>query len=301
MIILSKLTEVFNEMNIYTFLVIETIVKQHLMKTPIFLVLLISVLVVSSCSSTKTVQKDNDTTLKKEVPVVSQETNKESENNQLFYFSNDKLRQLEINGKIVSTVDGSKQSASTSVLVKERDSIGMTIFGPFGILVGQLMASPANFMFYNAFGNEVIEGEPSSANINSVTGMPISFDDIMTLLRGEVPFGMKGYQKVRTLESGETLYSFKDQTQTHFVTTGVNGKDISQYQRKNNDGELLFHIRYANYKNVNNISVATESTLQIPKMKTSISFVADEVFINEPFQSKLTFPVPSGVKRKKLN
>lgn len=271
------------------------------MKTPTFLLIILFVLVISSCSSTKTVQKDMDTTQKKEVPVNTQEGKKDSETSQLFYFSKEKLRQLEIKGKIVSTVDGSKQSASTSVLVKERDSIGMTIFGPFGILVGQLMASPSNFMFYNAFGNELIEGEPSSANINSVTGMPISFDDIMTLLRGEVPFGMKGYQKVKQLESGETLYSYKDQLQTHFVTTSSNGVDISQYQRKNNDGELLFHIRYANYKNVNSISVATESTLQIPKMKTSISFVADEVFINEPFQSKLSFPIPSGVKRKKLN
>lgn len=271
------------------------------MKAPTFLLLLLTLLVITSCSSTKTAQKESNTTAKKEVPVNTQEVKKDGEAEKLFYFSKENLRQLEINGKIVSTVDGSKQSASTSVLVKERDSIGMTIFGPFGILVGQLMASPSNFIFYNAFGNELIEGEPSSANINSVTGMPISFDDIMTLLRGEVPFGLKGYQKVKTLESGENLFSYKDQMQTHFVTTVANSNDISQYQRKNNDGELLFHIRYTNYKNVNNVSVATESTLQIPKMKTSISFVADEVFINEPFQSKLSFSIPSGVKRKKLN
>lgn len=271
------------------------------MKILTFLFLLFAVLVISSCSSTKTVQKDSETTTKKETAVVTEKETKESSTEQLFYFSKDNLRQLEINGKIVSTVDGSKQSASSSVLVKERDSIGMTIFGPFGILVGQLMATQSNFMFYNAFGNEVIEGEPSSANINSVTGMPISFNDIMTLLRGEVPFGTNGYKKVKTLESGEVLYAYKDQIQTHFVTTSTNSNTISQYQRKAIDGELLFHIRYNNYKNVNNVSIAMESILQIPKMKTSISFVADEVFINEPFQSKLSFSIPSGVKRKKLN
>jgi len=270
------------------------------MKILSFLFLPFAVLVISSCSSTKTVQKDSEATTKKETAVVTEKETNEIPTEQLFYFSNDNLRQLEINGKIVSTVDGSKQSASSSVLVKERDSIGMTIFGPFGILVGQLMATQSNFTFYNAFGNEVIEGEPSSANINSVTGMPISFNDIMTLLRGEVPFGTIGYKKVKTLESGETLYSYKDQMQ-HFVTTSVNSNTISQYQRKAIDGELLFHIRYNNYKNVNNVSIATESILQIPKMKTSISFVADEVFINEPFQSKLSFSIPSGVKRKKLN
>lgn len=268
------------------------------MKIIISSIILVGVLFISSCSSSKTVQKETVKTTPSTTEVFSDTI--ETLAAHQFYFSNNNLKQLEINGKVVSTVDGSKQSAATNVLVKERDSIGMTIFGPFGILVGQLMATNSNFTFFNAFGNEVIEGEPSSANINSVTGMPISFDDIMTLLRGEVPFGSKGYEKVKTLESGEVLYLYKDQQVTHFVTTPQDSKNISQYQRKSNDGELLFHIRYGNYKKINNVSISTESTLQIPSLKTSISFVADEVFVNEPFQSKLSFSIPSGVKRKKL-
>lgn len=265
------------------------------MKIVAFSIFLVSILLINSCGSTKTVQKNKETT----TISVNKDT-LETLSSQLYYFSNDDLKQLEINGKVVSSVDGAKQSAATTILVRERDSIGMTIFGPFGILVGQLMATNSNFTFYNAFGNEVIEGDPSSANINSVTGMPISFDDIMTLLRGEVPFGSKGYEKVKTMESGEILYLYKDQQLTHFVTISQNSNNISQYQRKTNDGELLFHIRYGNYKTINNVSISTESTLQIPSMKTSISFVADEVFVNEPFQSKLSFSIPSGVKRKKL-
>jgi hypothetical protein len=265
------------------------------MKIVALSIFLVSILLINSCGSTKTVQKNKETT----TISVNKDT-LETLSSQLYYFSNDDLKQLEINGKVVSSVGGAKQSAATTILVRERDSIGMTIFGPFGILVGQLMATNSNFTFYNAFGNEVIEGDPSSANINSVTGMPISFDDIMTLLRGEVPFGSKGYEKVKTLESGEILYLYKDQQLTHFVTKSQNSNTISQYQRKTNNGELLFHIRYGNYKTINNVSISTESTLQIPSMKTSISFVADEVFVNEPFQSKLSFSFPSGVKRKKL-
>ncbi len=286
-------------MNSYSFFSHYSSFTVNISMKTLFLVLILALSFgFFSCSSTKSVQN-------KTVPTKDQETVllKTEEKNLLTlqYFDNSSLKQLELNGKVISSVDGSKQTASTTVLVKDRDSLGMSIFGPFGILVGQLMASSSNFVFYNAFGNEAVDGIPSAENINSVTGMPISFNDILTLLRGEVPFGEKGYTKVKKLEIGETLFSYAEVNQTHFVTTSPNTDYISQYQRKSNDGELLFHIRYNNYKIFNNLSIATESILQIPKLKTSISFIAEEVFVNQPFQSKLGFTIPSGVKRKTLN
>ncbi|HYF02879.1 MAG TPA: DUF4292 domain-containing protein, partial [Patescibacteria group bacterium] len=94
---------------------------------------------------------------------------------------------LDMATQLTASISGSTNSANANIIIGGRDSLSMTVRGPLGIVIGKLYSNPQYFLFYNALGNEVLEGAPRAESIAKATQMALSYNDIMYLMRGEIP------------------------------------------------------------------------------------------------------------------
>ncbi len=76
---------------------------------------------------------------------------------------------LDMATNLTASINGSVNSASANIYVGGTDSVSMLVRGPLGITVGKLYANPQYFMFYNAFGSELLEGIPRAESIEKAT------------------------------------------------------------------------------------------------------------------------------------
>lgn len=247
-------------------------------------------LIVSACASTRTSEQ---------VVPASREYIEE----QLQRRSNE-LVSLHADGSLWSAAGGTSNQVQFSYDLYRTDSLLMTLYGPFGILVGKLQADPSSFSFFDALNNEIYEGQASRKNFERILNIPLSQREMALLLRGEPLQPLAEFELAEaptdSLNINSTtvvLIRRRDGIAERLIFSLTEGA-IVEYARKNASSETIMLVRYSNFETVETLRLAQKVTFQFPKAEISVNLQSSSVSANVPGK-KYSFVLPRGVKRNR--
>jgi len=96
----------------------------------------------------------------------------------------EKVRSMTGSGTISVETPEMAQSGSFELFLRKPDSVLVKIEGPFGISVGSILITRQEFVFYNSLENQLITGPVTSANLNRILRIKLTFDELLTLFTG---------------------------------------------------------------------------------------------------------------------
>lgn len=209
------------------------------------------------------------------------------------------LNALRAEGNLAVEVDGKKQQAQFVGSLYKRDSLLLTVTGPFNIAVAKVGSTPDFMNYYDALANTVYQGVPSPKNFQTRLGVPLSHNDIACFLRGEVPGGFTGFTAEPAASDSEDVFVRVRDSVTERVVYSHRAENITSFKRTNKNGEILVHTRFSNFTTSDNISIPQDAFVLFPAIKATFSVQCRNVEANLKDQ-KYSFLPPLEAKRRKL-
>jgi hypothetical protein len=212
------------------------------------------------------------------------------------------LRSYTVEADVVATIDQTTLQGSAKISLFERDSIAMSATGPFGIPVSKMWASPKYMMYWDMMQSQAYEGNPENPKMKEQLPIPISANEIVSLLRAELPFNNESYKLLKTdTEKKILLYSYDASTDyVDFIQVSMDDATLLTYQRKSRSNEVLFNVNYSDYKPHKEIQFPMVISLQFPKRKTTTKFAITSIDINGKLPV-FKFTIPKSVKKTVLD
>ena len=209
------------------------------------------------------------------------------------------LNALRAEGSLAVEVDGKKQQAQFVGSLYKRDSLLLTVTGPFNIAVAKVGSTPDFMNYYDALANTVYQGIPSPKNFQTRLGVPLSHNDIACFLRGEAPGGFTGFTAEPATSDSEDVFVRVRDSVTERVVYSHRAENIISFKRTNKNVEILVHTRFSNFTTSDNISIPQDAFVLFPAIKATFSVQCRNVEANLKDQ-KYSFLPPLEAKRRKL-
>lgn len=151
---------------------------------------------------------------------------------------------------------------SYECLINQLNEIEINLYGPFGIFVGKLYADSNEFQFYNAFEDKFIIGKPTEENLLKISGINISLQNLISILRNEILYPEEQYTEINSNNNLIINRMISSKRFADFYTLN-NFKLLQDYQRKDSLNNIVFKInyqydkpyRYKDYLFANNINI----------------------------------------------
>lgn len=215
---------------------------------------------------------------------------------------NNKIKTIEYEGELISMFPDLNQKLQFKLLMAQRDSISLEIYGPLSIIVGRLFAYPDYFLFYNVLQFQAFEGKPDAKNFNSVINVPLSYKDFVSYLRGEPSQSYETF----ILDSSYTgdnrlLYKSLQSDFVDFVLIDTKKNVILQQQRKELSSKLIISVLYQDYKMINNQNLPSYITMNYPELDGSLILKCSKIEINKSNSKSFRFNIPLSVEKIRLN
>ena len=216
--------------------------------------------------------------------------------------ANGSLVAYRLESDIDLTVDADQINGSCRISILKTDSIRMTFHGPFGIVLGELSACPTSMVYFDALKTEVLEGDPQSPAMEQRMPIPLSYNDIIHLMRCEVPYADSTYAFQEKFSNDTArIYSYaQDERFVDFAKISPRDGSLLTYQRKARNGEILMNIKFSDYQVRSGVVFPKTITMSFPQRNLTARFVVTDLVIN-PKNELYTFTLPKGVKHTKLD
>lgn len=209
------------------------------------------------------------------------------------------LVSLRADGNITVEVDGRVQKGQFSGTLYKRDSLMLTVFGPFNIVAYKIASTPDFMNFYDVLSGTLYQGAPNQKNFQTRLGVPLSHGDIASFLRGEIPGGFTGFKSQPAENDSEQVYLRQRDTTTERVIYSFSEEAFTNYKRMGTKGNTIINARYGNFTTSNNIRLPQEATVVFPPINATFTVQARTVEAN-PKDQRYGFTPPMEVRRKKL-
>ena len=131
----------------------------------------------------------------------------------------EKVHSMTGSGTISVETPETAQSGSFELFLRKPDSVLVKIEGPFGISVGSVLITREEFIFYNSLQNQLITGPVTSANLNRIFRVKLTFDELLTLFTGGSFLGQTK-RPPRQSPSKKTSISSRTEARTEAGDTG---------------------------------------------------------------------------------
>jgi hypothetical protein len=213
-------------------------------------------------------------------------------------FYNEKLKTLKIEGSMDVEMPSMSQGASIEVRLKEQSEMGMNVFGPFGIEVAKLYASNDKFIFFNMFQGEAYQGQPSSENLNKVANISLSFKDLISIMRCEIPSFKKKFIKYKD-EDESKIYINPDKSKNIEKATIDKFGLLKKYEQSDLNGKKIFEVNFSNYRNVDKFKLAHLVKIIFPQIGGNLTIEVENYFPNQEINN-LELKIPSSIKIKEI-
>lgn len=243
----------------------------------------------------------NNTAKVETAPTLSTESEQSAQANRLPQPKQD-LRSYMVEADVVATIDQTTLQGSAKISLLEKDSIAMSATGPFGIPVSKMWASPKYMMYWDMMQSQAYEGNPENPKMKEQLPIPISANEIVSLLRAELPFTSDSYKLVKTdNDKMVQLYTYDASPDyVDFIQVSLTDATLLTYQRKSRSNEVLFNVNYSDYKQHKEIQFPMVISLQFPKRKTTTRFAITSIDINGSLPT-FKFSIPKSVKKTVLD
>lgn len=209
------------------------------------------------------------------------------------------LVSMKAEGSITVDVDGRVQKGQFAGTLYKRDSLMLTVFGPFNIVAYKIASTPDFMNFYDVLSGTLYQGAPTQKNFQSRLGVPLSHGDIACFLRGEIPGGFTGFKAQPFENDSETVYMRQRDTVTERVVYSFAEEGFVNFKRIGTKNNTIINVRYGNYITSNNVRLPQEAIVVFPQINATFTVQARSVEVN-PKDQKYSFTPPMEVRRKKL-
>jgi hypothetical protein len=210
-----------------------------------------------------------------------------------------------INAKINIKLPNISNSANATIEMAKRDSILITITGPFGISVGKLYANPEQFFMLNNLEGNGFTGIPSAEQIGNALHIPISYNDIVSIFRTTCPQNINDYHynnKYINDNPNDNYYCFTaiKNTQTHMEENIYfnDNNDFMKLERIANnvqvDSLIIMSVDFSQHYSVGNFRFAKKIIIIFPAMNGKIEINISSIKINENLTNPMMFKIPKS-------
>jgi hypothetical protein len=208
---------------------------------------------------------------------------------------------LSINGTLKAT--GQPITVWLDAIIRRRDSLKILLTGPFGVPIGAMSATPSHFLFFNTQDAEAIEGEPDRETFAKLLMVNLNYDEMISLLRGEIPHVPE--EGSYTVEESEGLWTYRIGgigTREEFT---IDPEDLSvrSYNRWTMQGDSALPeiaITYSDFVTLGRRRFPRQALVDIlggeQRIRVAIEKLADAVAADRTF----AIDVPAGVPRRKI-
>jgi hypothetical protein len=185
-------------------------------------------------------------------------------------------------------------------LMRGRDSMKITLTGPFAIPLGAMSATRTAFEFYKADEDIILYGTPDRRTFEKLLMIPLDYDELISLLRGEIPrVPQAGEYQVRA--DGELLHftvRFGDRVEEIAVDQPL--KAVRSYRRLRLEPDTLLpelEVTYSGFASFGGRQLARRAAVDVAGGAQRINVTIDRVEATIPDDASLALDMPAGVER----
>ena len=161
----------------------------------------------------------------------------------------EKVHSLTGSGTITVETPEIAQSGSFELFLHKPDSVLVKIEGPFGISVGSALITRDGFMFYNSLQNQLITGPVSSANLNRIFRVKLTFDQLLNLFTGGSFLASdEAAPDTVVIEEDQYVLIYKNSDGTRRYWVDPVSSLITRIQHLDQKGKLFFEERYEKFR-----------------------------------------------------
>lgn len=168
----------------------------------------------------------------------------------------EKVRSMTGTGTISVETPEIAQSGSFELFLRKPDSVLVKIEGPFGISVGSALITRNGFVFYNSLQNQVITGSVTSANLNRIFRVKLTFDELLTLFTGGSFLASDDSPpEAVDVEENQYVLTFRNAEGTRRYWLDPVSLLITRIQHLDLKGKLFFEERYEKFRTFGDASL----------------------------------------------
>ncbi len=223
------------------------------------------------------------------------------------------INKLEVNRRRIKSFEGYgtiavkspqiNNSANFRVIINKPDSIYLSIMGPFGVELAQVLVTEENFVFYDALENTAYEGVPSNETLQDIFHINLPFNDIIDAFVGSVNLTRNLYKvpDEYKVDYDQYVLTYVDsvmntKTQYH---VDVRELGITKYYLWNSRNKLALQGDYSKFNLMQGVPVPYKIEVERPQEKQRISINYKNMEANNP-DIYIDFKVPNDAAIIKL-
>lgn len=186
------------------------------------------------------------------------------------------ISKLEANRRKISNFEGSgtitvrsremNTSATFKVTLIKPDSISLTIMGPFGIELSQILVTKDKFLFYDVLQNTAYEGETNDDILKNIFKIDLPFSDLMDAFIGSVNLTKHLYKPPAkySIDGDQYVLTYVDSLSGEITNYKVDIRElgITDYQLENRNGAVMLSGKYSRFNNIENVAVPYSIRIQ---------------------------------------
>jgi len=205
-------------------------------------------------------------------------------------------------GTGVLKIESNKFSATANfeVVIKKPDSIKISVFGPFGLDVGEILLTGDGYLFYDAFRNILYSGKDKTDILDKLFKVNFNFNDVFDAFAGSVNLSDKLNALPYKAEENESNYFFTYTNESIRTVYQIDKKELFITNYTLYDGEKKEIIsKYEDFSKIDGVVVPYKINIKYPKEEASINIDYREIKVNK-INYNLILDVPQDVKRINL-
>ncbi len=208
-----------------------------------------------------------------------------------------KIRSFEGTGSLNVKTPTFDNGASFKIVIQKPDSIYLSIYGPFGIDLAQILVTKTNFTFYEALHNTAYTGKLSNDILKEIFKINLPLSDLLDAFTGAVNFSSRLYKEPTFFDIVQDKYllTYVDSTTKTLTRYTVDVKDLSVLSSKVEDfnGNVLLQCEYSSFVILETVSAPKTISVKQEKRKEYIDIEYKNVSANRK-NIKIDFAIPEN-------
>ena len=207
------------------------------------------------------------------------------------------IRAFEGTGSIDVKTPTFDNGASFRIVIQKPDSIYLSIYGPFGIDLAQILVTKTNFTFYEAFHNTVYTGKVNEDILKEIFKVDLTLTDLLDAFTGAVNFSQRLYKEPTSFQiiQDKYLLTYIDSTAKTITRYTVDVKDLSVISTKveDLDGNLITNGEYSSFVILANVSAPKKVVIKQERKKQELTIQYNTIFANKK-SIKIDLSIPDN-------
>lgn len=191
---------------------------------------------------------------------------------------------------------GMSNNATVELKIVGNDSSFARVNGPFGIPVAKAYSRQNYILLMDSFNGVAYEAEPTAESMYKLIGTPLSYDNILDILRARLIFQSENYT---FLDSANSRYRYAYEFMGFKDILIIDKYDrIISYKREK-AGTLVFMVDYSYSGGKGNANYLKSLRIGLPE-NSHITFDFNEYQLFTPDGKPFYFDIPQKIKVRKI-